>query len=243
MRMRKKPNLIPRMERASAVQIETPESYQGNWRASFPQYDELHLELGCGKGRFTADTAELNPNVFLVAVEKVRDAMVVGMERATERGLTNVRFVDMDVAQINEVFAPNEVNRIYLNFCDPWPKSRDAKHRLTAPGFLRKYASVLPINGQIHFKTDNLPLFQWSLEQFQKEGWTLTEVSNDLHENGICGVMTDYEAKFHEQGIKINRLVAIKTAETKTTADGIPARLYDSGLSDARGKQPKESEK
>ena len=241
MRMRKKPNLEPRMERAATVQIKTPEEYPGKWREEFSGYSALHLELGCGKGRFTADTAAANPDILLVAVEKVRDAMVVGMERAVDRGLTNVRFIDRDVTLLPEIFAPGEVDRIYLNFCDPWPKSRDAKHRLTAPGFLRHYADALPVGGQIHFKTDNLPLFVWSLEQFTGENWELSEVTNDLHAEGICGIMTDYEAKFHAEGVKINRLVATRKTETRSLrADGAPARLYDAGLSDARGKQTEE---
>ncbi len=237
MRMRKKPNLLPRMEKAGSALIKEPETMPGKWKESFPGYKELWLELGCGKGRFTADTAEANPEIFLVAVEKVPDAMVVGMERVVSRGIENVRFMDRDVVLLPEIFAMGEVDRVFVNFCDPWPKSRDAKHRLTAPGFQRLYADVLPIGGEIHFKTDNLPLFQWSLEQFALEGWDLKEVTNDLHENGICGIMTDYEAKFHAEGIKINRLVAVKTASTKTTADGEVERLRNASLSDARGRQ------
>ena len=238
MRMRKKPNLLPRMERTASVLISVPEDCRGRWRELYPGYARLYLELGCGKGRFTADTAAANPDVLLVAVEKVPDAMVVGMERTVERGLDNIRFIDRDVTLISEIFAPGEVDRIFLNFCDPWPKSRDAKHRLTAPGFQRMYADVLPVGGQLHFKTDNLPLFQWSVEQFRSEGWALSELTNDLHAEGICGIMTDYEAKFHAQGVKINRLVATRTMQTKTaSADGLPPRLYDAGLSDARGKQ------
>ena len=235
MRMRKKPNLLPRMERTAEVQITTPEELPGKWRESFPGYAALHLELGCGKGRFTADTAEANPDVLLVAVEKVPDAMVVGMERAVERGLQNVRFLDRDVTMLPQIFIPGEVDRVYINFCDPWPKSRYAKNRLTAPGFLRLYADVLPIGGEIHFKTDNRPLSDWSVEQFEAEGWALSEVTNDLHANGICGVMTDYEAKFHAEGIPINRLVATRTGETKTTAAGPAPRLYNSSLRDAKG--------
>ena len=237
MRMRKKPNLLPRMEKAGAALIKEPETMPGKWKESFPNYKELWLELGCGKGRFTADTAEANPDIFLVAVEKVPDAMVVGMERVCSRGIENVRFMDRDVVLLPEIFAAGEVDRVFINFCDPWPKSRDAKHRLTAPGFQRLYADVLPIGGEIHFKTDNLPLFQWSLEQFALEGWELKEVTNDLHQNGICGIMTDYEAKFHAEGIKINRLVAIKTAGTKCTADGEVERLRNASLSDAKGRQ------
>jgi len=237
MRMRKKPNLLPRMERAAAVLTAEPETLRGQWRSLLPGCAALHLELGCGKGRFTADTAAAAPETLLVAVEKVPDAMVVGMERTVEKGLHNVRFIDRDVTLLPELFTPGEVDRIYLNFCDPWPKSRDAKHRLTAPGFLRLYADALAMGGAIWFKTDNLPLFQWSLEQFRDEGWELSEVTNDLHAAGICGVMTDYEAKFHAQGVKINRLVATKTDKTKTTAAGTPERLRDAALSDARGKK------
>ncbi len=237
MRMRKKPNLLPRMERAAAVLITEPERLRGKWRTEFPGFERLDIELGCGKGRFTAETAAAEPSTLLVAVEKVPDAMVVAMERAVENGLHNVKFIDRDVVLLPEMFAPGEVDGIYLNFCDPWPKSRDAKHRLTAPGFLRLYADVLPMGGAIRFKTDNLPLFTWSVEQFKAEGWALSEVTNDLHAGGVRGVMTDYEAKFHAQGVKINRLVATRTHETKTTAAGTPERLRNASLSDAKGKQ------
>ena len=237
MRMRKKPNLLPRMERAAAVLVTEPEALRGTWRTLLPGCGALHLELGCGKGRFTAETAAANPETLLVAVEKVPDAMVVAMERAVENGLHNVRFIDRDVVLLPELFAPGEAERIYLNFCDPWPKSRDAKHRLTAPGFLRRYADVLAEGGELWFKTDNRPLFDWSLEQFTAEGWALSEVTNDLHADGVRGVMTDYESKFHAQGVKINRLVAAKTAETKTTAAGTPERLRNAALADAKGKQ------
>lgn len=236
MRMRKKPNLIPRLERAGSVMIQQPESFRGRWHELFPKYEHIHLELGCGKGRFTAGTAEENPGILLAAVERVPDAMVVGMERVISSGIKNVRFMDRDVSGLGEIFAPGEVERIYLNFCDPWPKSRDAKHRLTAPDFLRMYALLLPDGGQLRFKTDNRPLFDWSLEQLGSELWTLREVTNDLHEHGIRGVMTDYEAKFHAQGVKINRLVAVKNAQTKTTAAGSAGRLRNASLSDAKGR-------
>lgn len=238
MRMRKKPNLIPRMERCAAVQIRSPQEYKGKWRECFEGYHSLWLELGCGKGRFTVQTAEDNPDALLVAVEKVPDAMVTAMERAVERKLINVRFIDMDALSLREVFAPCEVERIFINFCDPWPKSRDAKHRLTAPGFLRSYADLLPSGGEIHFKTDNRPLFDWSVEQFTAEGWELKEVTNDLHKNGTAGVMTDYEAKFSGMGVAINRLVAVKTENTKDSSAGEVPRLRDAALCDAKGVKP-----
>ena len=236
MRMRKKPNLIPRMEKCAQVQIKKPKELKGSWRESFSGYERLWLELGCGKGRFTAGTAKENPDAMLIAVEKVADAMVTGMERVCDEGIENVRFIEMDALELREVFGNAEIERIFVNFCDPWPKSRDAKHRLTAPGFLRSYADLLAVGGEIHFKTDNRPLFDWSVEQMTAEGWELKEVTNDLHKDGISGVMTDYEAKFHAQGIHINRLVAVKTKYTKDGSSGEVARLRDAALSDARGK-------
>lgn len=210
MRMRKKPNLIPRMEQCSAIQIKNPEELRGKWATAFPGYDTIELELGCGKGKFTAGTAAADPHSFLVAVERVPDAMVVAMERCTALGLENIRFIDMDAVRLPEIFAPGEVSRIYINFPDPWRKTKQFKRRLTAPSFLNIYKQLLPEGGEIHFKSDNDPLFEWSVEQFQDNGWSLREVTRDLHENGPVGVMTDYETKFYEQGVTINRLVAIR---------------------------------
>ena len=140
--------------------------------------------------------------------------MVVAMERVCARELGNVRFLDRDAANLLEMFAPGEVSRIYINFPDPWPKKKQFKRRLTAPSFQKLYAEVLVPGGEIWFKTDNLPLFEWSVEELRAGGWELREVTNDLHGQGISGVMTDYEAKFHAQGVKINRLVAVKREGT-----------------------------
>lgn len=213
MRMRKKPNLIPRMAACNDLLINNPEALKGEWREVYSGYDEMHLELGCGKGRFTADMAEQNKNVFFAAVEKVPDAMVVAMERAKARELNNVRFLDFDAVNCMTIFEPGEVDRIYINFPDPWKKKKQSKRRLTAPAFLKIYESVLKPGGEIWFKTDNRMLFDWSVEQFTECGWELTEVTNDLHADGIKGTMTDYEAKFYDQGLPINRLVARKPGE------------------------------
>ena len=226
------------MALCAAVLVEEPEALRGRWLAEHPPCTRLELELGCGKGRFTCDTAAAAPETLLAAVEKVPDAMVLAMERCIARGLSNVRFMDRDAARLPLLFAPGEVSRIYINFCDPWPKSRDAKFRLTAPAFLRLYADALPLGGQIWFKTDNAPLFAWSLKQFEAEGWALSEVTDDLHANGPVGVMTDYEAKFHEAGVPIHRLAATRVEGTKTTAAGPVPRLRDAALEDARGGKP-----
>ena len=235
LRMRKRANLGPRMERCAALLIEDPAAMRGRWREQLPGCTRVYLELGCGKGRFTAETAAKMPDVLYVALERVPDAMILAMERAKNQALENIRFIDADAKNLKEMFADGEVERLYINFCDPWPKSRDAKLRLTAPAFLRMYGDLLPLGGEIHFKTDNTPLFQWSVEQLESEGWALSEVTNDLHADGVVGVMTDYEAKFCAQGLKINRLVATKTAATRGTAAGPVPRLRNASLTDARG--------
>jgi len=213
--MRKKPNLIPRMDRCAAVQIKDPKGFKGKWLSENRGYSGLYLEIGCGKGRFTADTAVTIPDKLLVAIERVPDAMVVGMERVTDAGIENVRFIDADAAELREIFADSEVSRIYINFCDPWVKKRHAKRRLTSGGFLDIYRHILAPNGEIHFKTDNTGLFDFSLEEFARSGYVVSEVTRDLHINGPVGIMTDYEKKFYEQGIRINRCVATLTLEAK----------------------------
>lgn len=235
MRMRKRSNLEPRMEKCAELMITEPETLMGHWAENFEGFKNIHLELGCGKGRFTVETAANAPETLFVAVEKERSAMVIAMERIMDRGLNNVRFIDGDVAKLPEIFAPGEISRFYINFCDPWPKSRDAKFRLTSPGFLRRYGSLLPEGGEIHFKTDNTPLFDWSVEQFEDEGWELSQLTHDLHKNGPVGVMTDYEAKFYAEGLKINRLQAKKVSGTKDLSAGPVPRIRNAALTDARG--------
>ncbi len=212
MRMRKKKNLAPRMERCGALLIAAPEEHRGRWRQLHQAGGELRLELGCGKGTFTVKTAQAEPDVLLIAVERVPDAMVIAMERARELELPNVFFVDGDAARLPEYFAPGEVDRIYLNFSDPWPSNRHAKRRLTHPDFLARYAAVLRDGGEIHFKTDGRDLFEWSLFQFPKAGFDLEQVTRDLHADGVQGIMTDYEEKFYAQGKPICRCVAVKRA-------------------------------
>ena len=202
MRMRKKKNLLPRMEACRACQVQDPFAMRGHWRELMPDARELRVELGCGKGRFTVGTAQAEPDVLLIAVEKVPDAMVVAMERAQAAGLHNVFFVVGDAALLPDMFAPAEVDRLYINFCDPWPKSNQKRRRLTHGNFLKCYRQVLPMGGQIHFKTDNDKLFH-------------------LHADGPVGIMTDYEAKFYELGKNINRCVA--TMEPWTEPEEEPA--------------------
>ena len=205
MRMRKRNNLEPRMEACSPVWIREPEALRGSWRSLLPEAEALHLEIGCGKGKFTAEMARLHPGVLFIAVERVREAMVLGMEKAMELGLKNVFFLSVDAACLEQIFAPGEVDLIYLNFCDPWPRSKNAKRRLTFHTFLEKYRMVLRPGGEIHFKTDNEKLFRWSLEEFAQYGYPVKNVTDDLHRDGIVGVMTGYEEKFYALGTPIHR--------------------------------------
>jgi len=205
MRMRKMKNLESRMAATAAYRIQNPAEYKGRWRALKEGSSALWVEVGCGKGKFTAETAQANPEVLLIAVERCREAMVVAMEKAQSMGLTNVFFIDMDVANIEEIFAPQEMDRLFINFPDPWPRKKNAKRRLTHRSFLDKYCRTVRAGGEIHFKTDNAPLFEYSLEEFAACGLQVNHLTRNLHENGIVGIMTGYEEKFHALGTPINR--------------------------------------
>ena len=205
MRMRRMKNLEPRMEACAAYRIAEPAAMKGAWRSLKQDAAALWVEVGCGKGKFTAETAQANPDVLLIAVERCREAMVVAMEKAKSMGLKNVFFIDMDVAEIENIFAGFEIDRLVINFPDPWPRKKNAKRRLTHRGFLDKYCRVVRTGGEIHYKTDNAPLFEFSVEEFAACGLQVNNLTRNLHENGIVGIMTGYEEKFHALGTPINR--------------------------------------
>ena len=214
MRMRKRNNLEPRMEACGAIWLRDAKELRGNWRSLMPQAREIRLEVGCGKGKFTVETAAAEPNVLLIAVERVQEAMLLGMEKALEMGLKNVYFLSLDAAELEEYFADGELDLIYLNFCDPWPRKKNAKRRLTYRTFLRKYQRILKIGGEIHFKTDNAGLFEWSLGEFEACGLEIRALTRDLHRDGPVGIMTGYEEKFYELGTPINRCELINRGVT-----------------------------
>ena len=203
MRMRKKPNLDARMGRCAHLLVANPEEYRGRWLSEFGADDELHVELGCGKGLFTVETANAAPGALIAALEKSADAMIIGMERAAASELRNIRFINAYADDIMRFFAPGEVARFYINFCDPWPSNKHSKRRLTNRRFLELYAQMLRPGGEIRFKTDNLPLFEFSLGEFGHSGFEALELIRDLHKDGPVGVMTDYELKFHALGMPI----------------------------------------
>jgi|GEM_PF-7806 len=210
MRMRKKKNLETRMERVKAVGIAEPRELKGKWR-ELSGGRELHIEIGCGKGRFAIETAKNNPDIFFVAIERDPNVIITAMEALAKSGCPpeNLRFMNFDAAEIDGCFARGEVSRIYLNFSDPWPASKNKNKRLTAAPFLLSYARVLAAEGELIFKTDNLPLFEFSLEELETCGWKLGDITRNLHGEGVeGGVMTEYEERFVALGTKINRLTA-----------------------------------
>jgi len=206
--MRRKPNLKSRVELCKDWLVAEPENLKGRWHETFG-YDELFLELGCGKGLFTVGTAQNVPDKLFIALEKITNVLVIALERAEQSKSSNVRYINKLADYLTDYFEQDEVSRIYINFCDPWPANRHKRRRLTGQLFLKMYKQVLCSDGEIHFKTDNLPLFEFSLEEFERCNFVLSEISYNLHENGVVGVMTDYEAKFHEQGMPIYRCVAM----------------------------------
>ena len=205
MRMRKKPNLEPRMAACAPWQIPDPSERKGAWRSLKPGCAALWVEIGCGKGKFTVETAQANPEVLVIAIERCREAMVMAMEKARDMGLTNVFFVDMDVANMEGCFAPGEIDRMFINFPDPWPRSKNAKRRLTYRTFLRMYTRIVRDGGELHFKTDNAKLFAFTLEELAGLGLETKNLTRNLHENGPVGIMTGYEEKFYALGTPINR--------------------------------------
>ena len=210
MRMRRKPNLDARVEKCRHLLVADPASLRGKWLSEF-KYSELRIELGCGKGSFTIETAKTEPEILHVAVEKTANVLVIALERAEHEGIPNIRFINALAENLQNFFASREVARIYLNFSDPWPGNKQAKRRLTSKGFLEAYGQILRHNGEIHFKTDNLPLFEFSLREFERRGFILLAEARDLHKNGPAGVMTDYEQKFFSQGLPIYQCIAQNT--------------------------------
>ena len=181
----------------------------GAWTEAFGRIAPLHVEIGVGKGDFLTELAARNPNVNYVGLEAQQGVLYFAARKAAARQLSNVRLLVFDAAHLTELFAPAEVDRIYLNFSDPWPKKRHAKRRLTSELFLERYRAVLKEGGELHFKTDNMGLFDYSLETMAAEGWQLSRVTHDLHALGEAdNIMTEYERKFSVRGAKIGRLVA-----------------------------------
>lgn len=213
MRIRKKAWAEDELENNERV-IKNAEEYKGNWREFFGNDNPIYLEVGCGKGGFITENARRYPDINFVGLERQKSVVALAA-RKTEKTLENLAILWENANNLDELFEVGEFQRLYLNFSDPWPKTRTAKRRLTYRDFLREYNRLMSDKGEIFFKTDNRSLFEFSLNEFCAEDWKLSNISLDLHntkdleilENNI---MTEYEAKFSSQGMPIYRLEARK---------------------------------
>ena len=194
--------------------IQQPEQMKGKWAEVFQNDHPIHIEVGMGKGQFIIEMARRNPEVNYIGIEKYSSVLVRAVEKLEDFEQDNLRLIRMDAENIEEVFDKDEVDRIYLNFSDPWPKDRHAKRRLTSTRFLERYNNILTPEGRVMFKTDNKDLFDFSLEQVEEAGWILENHTYDLHsEYNEGNVMTEYEEKFSAKGNPICRLVAYRHAK------------------------------
>ena len=195
--------------------IQQPEQMKGKWAEVFQNDHPIHIEVGMGKGQFIIEMARRNPEVNYIGIEKYSSVLVRAVEKLEDFEQDNLRLIRMDAENIEEVFDKDEVDRIYLNFSDPWPKDRHAKRRLTSTRFLERYDNILTPEGRVMFKTDNKDLFDCSLEQVEEAGWILENHTYDLHhsEYNEGNVMTEYEEKFSAKGNPICRLVAYRHAK------------------------------
>ena len=195
--------------------VQQPEQMKGKWAEVFGNDHPIHIEVGMGKGQFIIEMARRNPEVNYIGIEKYSSVLVRAVEKLEDFEQDNLRLIRMDAENIEEVFDKDEVDRIYLNFSDPWPKDRHAKRRLTSTRFLERYNNILTPEGRVMFKTDNKDLFDFSLEQVEEAGWILENHTYDLHhsEYNEENVMTEYEEKFSAKGNPICRLVAYRHAK------------------------------
>jgi len=209
MRMRKKKHGDKRLHSCGDLWVQKPEEYKGNWKDVFENDLPLHVEIGCGKGGFITQLAQKNPDINYIAIEKLIDVLVLAAEKAKTNGITNIRFILGDAALLEDMFEKSEVERIYINFCDPWHKTKHKKRRLTHASFLDIYKNVLSEDGWIYFKTDNKDLFEFSLNSFCDNDFQLKNITLDLHKSGYEGnIMTEYENLFSSLGNPIYRLEA-----------------------------------
>ena len=198
---------------AENPQIVVPEAtgtaYKGRWRELFGNDHPIHIEIGMGKGSFITGMAQAHPEINYVGVEMQVSVVSHALDKVLEKELDNVKLLHMDGSALTEYFADSEVDQIYLNFSDPWPKKRHEKRRLTSPGFLAVDEAILKPAGEIHFKTDNQGLFEYSLASFSQYGMILQKVWLDLHNSDFEGnIMTEYEEKFSSRGQRIYRVEA-----------------------------------
>ena len=186
-----------------------PYSYKGIWSSVFGNDHPIYIEIGIGKGDFIIENALRFPNINFIGIEKYDSVIVRAIQKSNDLDIHNLKIIRMDAHRLEEVFE-KEIDLIYLNFSDPWPKDRHAKRRLTSPIFLEIYDKVFRNNGHIVMKTDNTDLFRYSIDSLKEYGYKVIYQTDDLYKENVFNIMTEYERKFTKKGIKIHKLDAIK---------------------------------
>lgn len=209
MRLRHIPGSEQQIQESPYV-IQNPEEKKGCWAEVFGNENPIHMEIGMGKGKFLMELAGKNPEINYIGVERYPTVLLKAVQKREELELSNICFLCVDAKRLGDIFKAGEVDKIYLNFSDPWPKDRHAKRRLTSPQFMEVYNQVLNRAGVVEFKTDNRLLFEYSLESIPKSGWKIEMQTFDLHHSEYAegNVMTEYETKFASEGKPICKLVA-----------------------------------
>lgn len=195
--------------------VQSPANHRGSWQDVFHNNNPIHIEIGMGKGRFLLQLAQRNPSINYIGIEKYTSVLLRAIQKLdridADKKPKNICFICMNAEILTEVFASNEISKIYLNFSDPWPKKRHAGRRLTSRAFLSRYDQILVQNGTIEFKTDNQQLFDYSLEELAAAHWNLDACTYDLHNDPLMNqsnIMTEYEEKFSSIGNPICKLIA-----------------------------------
>lgn len=209
MRLRNKPGAMDTILSYPEYILTDGSKFQGKWQERFGASQPIHIEVGSGKGQFIVEMAKAHPEINYIGIELQTNAIISILEKQLEEKLPNLQLLLVDGADLTDYFAESEVDQVYLNFSDPWPKTRHEKRRLTYKSFLKTYETIAKPNAELHFKTDNQGLFEYSLASLTWYGMTLKQVWLDLHESDFEGnIMTEYEEKFSNKGQRIYRVEA-----------------------------------
>ncbi|NLW01776.1 MAG: tRNA (guanosine(46)-N7)-methyltransferase TrmB [Clostridiaceae bacterium] len=209
MRLRSIPNASEMLPSFSNY-VPEPGIFKERWSSYFGNYNEIHLEIGSGKGEFIITLAQNNPGINYIAVERCNTIALKLLRKIPETGLRNLAVTSVDAEHLEEFLREGEIGKLYLNFSDPWPKKRHAKRRLTSPKYLRIYERILKDGAMIEFKTDNRGFFDYSLEQFEDSAFEMVASTYDLYNSDLLegNIPTEYEMRFHGMGVPINKLIA-----------------------------------
>ena len=218
MRVRKRAGAEELVQAHPEFVVAEPTAWKGRWKERFGNDHPLHIEIGMGKGRFITEMAKTHPEINYIGIEMQISVVSIALDKLIEQDIPNVQLLHVDGSALTNYFADHEVDQIYLNFSDPWPKKKHEKRRLTSKAFLTVDEQILRPNGEIHFKTDNQGLFEYSLASFSQYGMVLKQVWLDLHQSDYEGnIMTEYEEKFSSRGQRIYRVEAQFVAPEDTT--------------------------